>query len=77
MKLKTFFVIGIGLPIIIGGLLYHFIIRDPLDGITQINGSFEDIEIYTLDHGFKQVKAKTYLGAIYGLGFNTARDRLW
>jgi len=30
-----------------------------------------------LDFGLKIIEAKTYDGAIYGLGYATARDRLW
>ena len=53
MRFKTFFYISVIIPLFIAGLLYHFIIRDALDGVQAINGAFEDIEMLTLDHGFK------------------------
>jgi len=30
-----------------------------------------------VNHGIKLVEADTYMGAIYGLGFTHAKDRLW
>lgn len=37
----------------------------------------ETVKIVQVDYGFKLVEAETYLGAIFGLGFVHAKDRLW
>ena len=37
----------------------------------------ETIEMHTVDHNIKIVEAETVHGAIYGLGFVHATDRLW
>ena len=33
--------------------------------------------IVQIDHGIKLVEAETMMGAVYGLGFIHAKDRLW
>lgn len=45
-----------------------------LEGPTYSN---ETIEIHTVDYGIKIVEAETQFGAMYGLGFSHAMDRLW
>eukprot|EP00347_Sterkiella_histriomuscorum_P009270 403341851 len=52
---------------------------DLLGGVTELRGKefYEDLDIYQVDHAYKVVRAKTYNGAMYGLGFVHARDRLW
>jgi acyl-homoserine lactone acylase PvdQ len=42
-----------------------------------MRGGYEDIDIHTMEYGIKLIDAKTYEGAVYGLGFVHARDRLW
>ena len=37
----------------------------------------ETIEIHQVDYGVKMVQAKTFEGAVFGLGFLHGRDRLW
>jgi penicillin amidase len=37
----------------------------------------ETVKIVQVDHGIKLVEAETFLGAIFGLGFVHAKDRLW
>jgi acyl-homoserine lactone acylase PvdQ len=37
----------------------------------------ETVTILKVDHGLKIVEAETMMGAIYGLGFIHAKDRLW
>ena len=37
----------------------------------------ETVEIHQVDHGIKLVQASTLEGAVYGLGFIHAKDRLW
>jgi acyl-homoserine lactone acylase PvdQ len=39
--------------------------------------SSEKIEIHTGQLGIKYVEAESYFGAVYGLGFVHAQDRLW
>ena len=43
MKVKNFLIAGAIIPLILGGLLYHYIIRDHLDGVEIIRGAYEDI----------------------------------
>jgi len=50
---------------------------DLLGGKIEIRGGIEDIDIYEGEFGYKIVEAKTYSGALYGLGFISARDRMW
>lgn len=45
-----------------------------LDAMVATN---ETIEIAQVDHEIKLVQAKTYEGAMYGLGFVHAKDRLF
>jgi len=52
---------------------------DLMGGHIELRGKdfYEDIDIHSLDYGYKVVSAKTFHGAMYGLGFIHARDRLW
>lgn len=46
---------------------------------SSLNGTLtnETIEVHTVDHNIKIVEAETVHGAIFGLGFIHATDRLW
>ena len=77
MKLKRFFILSAILPILLYSLFYYIFTLDLLGGKLLINGGFEDIEISETEMGLKLVDAKTFKGAMYGLGFIHARDRLW
>lgn len=48
---------------------------DPETGSTFSQA--ETVKIFQVNHGIKLVEAETFLGAIYGLGFVHAKDRLW
>lgn len=37
----------------------------------------ETVTIIQVDHGLKFVEAETMMGAVFGLGFIHAKDRLW
>ena len=39
--------------------------------------TLETVEIHQVDHGVKFVQAETFEGAMYGMGFVHAKDRLW
>ena len=39
--------------------------------------TLEQVEIHQVNHGVKLVEAQTLEGAVYGLGFIHAKDRLW
>jgi acyl-homoserine lactone acylase PvdQ len=77
MRATKLFLISSVIPLLLGALIYYYMQSDILGNKTLIRNSFEDIDISLLDHGFKVVEAKTYLGAIYGMGFALASDRLW
>jgi len=64
-------------PLILYGAFYYIATKDLLGGKRVINSGFEDIEIYEGEMGVKLIDAQTFDGAIYGLGFVHARDRLW
>ena len=48
---------------------------DPETGSTY--KQTETIKIVQVNHGIKLVEAETFMGAIFGLGFIHAKDRLW
>ena len=49
-----------------------------LDAATnEVVPTEETIEIHQVDHGVKLVQAETFGGALFGLGFVHAKDRLW
>ena len=77
MNLKKIFIGSALIPLFLAGLIYYYAKQDLLGGKTLIRGAFEDIDIYEMDLGLKLVEAKTFEGAIYGLGFAQAKDRLW
>jgi penicillin amidase len=77
MKLQKIFLFSAIVPVLFSGLFFWFFTQDLLGGKTSITGGFEDIDIYSTEMGLKLVDAKTFEGAIYGLGFIHARDRLW
>ena len=43
----------------------------------EVVATDETVEVHQVDHGVKFVQAQTLEGAVYGLGFVHARDRLW
>lgn len=48
------------------------------DPITQESHIVDEtVTILTVENGLKLVEAETLMGAIYGLGFIHAKDRLW
>ena len=49
--------------------------RDPITNLLVPTN--ETIEVHQVDHGIKLVEAQTLEGAIFGLGFIHAKDRLW
>jgi acyl-homoserine lactone acylase PvdQ len=77
MAMNKCFLFSATIPVILSAVMYYYMSADLLGGDVEIRGSFEDIDIYSLDFGYKVVEAKTYNGAMYGLGFVHARDRLW
>ena len=77
MNLKKIFLFSAILPVLLAALIYYYARQDLLGGKTEIRGAYEDIDIYQMDLGLKLVEAKTFHGAIYGLGFALAKDRLW
>ena len=46
-------------------------------GMSKMIATNETIEVAQVDHDIKLVQAKTYEGAIFGLGFVHAKDRLF
>ena len=48
---------------------------DPVTGSTFTQK--EDVKIVQVNYGIKLVEADTFMGAMYGLGFVHAKDRLW
>jgi acyl-homoserine lactone acylase PvdQ len=75
--LKKFFIYSAVIPVLIGIALYYINTNELLEHNTLVHGAPEDINIYKIEYGVKIVDAETYLGAIYGLGYITSRDRLW
>jgi len=55
--------------------LYFFFKRDQID--SHLEGLTRDVDILQIEKGAKVVKGETFIDAIYGLGFVTAKDRLW
>ena len=77
--MKRCFVLSAIIPVILGFILYFIMVTDLLGNAIELRSPeyYEDIDIYSVELGHKVVKAKTYEGAMYGLGFIHARDRLW
>ena len=67
------------IPVLLSSLMYMYMSADLMGGHVELRGKsfYEDIDIYSLEYGYKVVNAKTFHGAMYGLGFVHARDRLW
>ncbi len=79
MNFKKIFLFSAIVPVFLAGVLYYLMKADLLGGKLELRGPdfYEDIDVLTVERGLKVVQAKTYNGAIYGLGFVHARDRLW
>ena len=43
----------------------------------ELHQSNEVIEVHQVNHGIKLIEAKTYEGAVFGLGYAHGTDRLW
>ena len=78
MLKKTLTVVVVGAAFILG-MLIAVGKKDLLGDKKTLKSDkfFEDVDIYSVENGFKLVNAKTFEGAIYGLGMVHARDRLW
>ena len=79
MTISKFYLFSATVPVLLASVAFYLMSQDLLGGQVELRGSsyYEDIDIYKADYGYKVVEAKTYNGAIYGLGFVHARDRLW
>lgn len=79
MTISKFYIFSATVPVVLATVAYYLMCQDLLGGVVELRGPsyYEDIDIYQADLGYKVVEAKTYMGALYGLGFVHARDRLW
>lgn len=59
MTSSKFFAYSASIPVILAAVLYYYINADLLGGHVQLRGSYfyEDLDIYSLDHGYKVVEA--------------------